>query len=83
MSRCCTVKLAIMRMEGVCTRARTEGRKMPYQRDKPHFTEKSAVPDAYHIRTASVPGGGKWGGGVMEYWGHGVVLLTVVTRLGL
>ena len=46
---------------------------MPYQRDKPHFTEKSAVPDAYHIRTACVPGEPKWGVGVLEWWGDGVV----------
>ncbi len=46
-----TLKLAEMRKELMRTRARTEGEKMPYQRDKPHFTQKSAVPDAYRIRT--------------------------------
>ena len=40
-----------MRKESVRTRARTKGRKLPYQRDKLHFTEKTGVPDLYRVRT--------------------------------
>ena len=54
-------------------RARTKGRKMPYQRDKPHFTERIGVPHPYRVRTTCVPGGRKWGGGVLEFWSDGVV----------
>ncbi len=43
MSKIYTCKLAIMRTEDVRARARTEGGKLPYQRDKPHFTEKTGV----------------------------------------
>ncbi len=82
-----TLKLAEMRKELVRTRARTEGEKMPYQRDKPHFTEKSAVPDAYHIRTISVPHAYRVSrNGVVECWSGGVMgwcLVTLEIRLGL